>query len=380
MSRDRSPLNRDILETKMTTSATLSYSDIQIRFNFAKCMVPEYFGGSKDLNYFLINAKEFIDKFTFTDEILTTYFFKYVTSQVKGEARDLVTLYNPKTFDELKQLLLNKYKDPCSEENLLTILTTSFQNFNQSFEEFASEINQKLYKLKENAQIEYLNQPDFLQLKFLDYEKQALYAFISGLKEPHCSFVRQKNPKNIDDCINICREYENIQAQINYKNFLRQNLSKKNVYKPTVAPQQHFNSYRNNIRFENSFPRGPVNLPPRKPQQTNFPTNVQAFQHPKNNVFRPQNNSHNLPKPTPMSVNTRNTFRPNFQNGHQSQNFKNHNYQNKFQNNQRYNHFARQGPPHPDIVIEEIHNTEVEPQEEPQNENFQLNAPFQEST
>ena len=95
MSRDRSPLKREDLnklENTNNTMATFSHSDIQIRFNFAKCMVPEYFGGSKDLNYFLNNANEFITKLTCTDETINNYFFRYVISQIKGEARDIVTL------------------------------------------------------------------------------------------------------------------------------------------------------------------------------------------------------------------------------------------------------------------------------------------------
>lgn len=367
MFRDRSPLNRSTTNnptnSNMTTNSTLSYNDIQIRFNFAKCMVPEYFGGSKELNYFLTNAKEFIDKFTFTDEVLTSYFFRYVISQIKGEARDLITLHNPKSFEEVKTILLNKYKDPRSEENLLTLLTTSFQNHNQNFEEFALEINQKLHKLKENAQIEYSNQIAFLQLKFNDYERQALYAFISGLKEPYCSFVRQQNPINIDACVNICREYDNIQAQINYKNFLRQNMSKKNVFKqPTHFNSQQISTNRNNFKFENSFSRGPINFPPKRTQQTPFSTNVQANQSPRVNVFKPQNNTSHLPKPTPMSINSRNTYHS-----------FNRNTQNNSQN-QRYNHFARQIPTHPGIVVEEIHNTETSSREKPHNPENETNS------
>lgn len=126
----------------MPNPATLSYSDIQCRFNFAKSTVPEYVGGPKDISYFLKRSKEFIDRFTFTDQDLNRYFLQHVISQIK-EARDLITLHNSKSFDEIKVLLLNKYRDPRSEENLLTVLTTSFQSHNQDFEEFASEIHLK---------------------------------------------------------------------------------------------------------------------------------------------------------------------------------------------------------------------------------------------
>lgn len=59
MYQDRSPLSRSSSPTlfnnirvEMTNPTTLSYNEIQTRFNFAKCMVPEYYGGSKELCYF----------------------------------------------------------------------------------------------------------------------------------------------------------------------------------------------------------------------------------------------------------------------------------------------------------------------------------------
>lgn len=389
MFRDRSPLSRDNLNNSnsessslnninMPNPATLSYSDIQCRFNFAKCMVPEYFGGAKDLSYFLNSSKEFLDKFTFTDQDLNRYFLQYVISQIKGDARDLIALNHPKTFDEVKTLLLNKYRDPSSEENLLTSLTTSFQNNNQNFEEFALEINHKLHKLKENAQIEYSNNNDLLKLKYSDYDRQALYSFVSGLKEPYCSFVRQQNPTNLDACISICRDYDNIQTQINYKNFLRQNMSKKNNFRNSNG-NNFQNSNFNNIQrpsvnqnyngqqtsYSNTFPRGPVDVFNSRPQHRNFNNNNNNNANNKPNVFKPRYNTDHLPKPTPMSTTSRFTSQLN-NNRH---NFQSHGY----------NHFARQGPARPGVIVEEIHNVEEDSPEDFE-QNFQVHPSFQEST
>lgn len=383
MFRDRSPLareisnfeNSNILNSENLNSnmpnPTLSYTDIQCRFNFAKSMVPEYFGGPKDLSYFLNSSKEFIGKFTFTDIDLNRYFLQYVISQIKGEARDLINLHNPKSFDEIKTILLNKYRDPRSEENLLTLLTTSFQSHNQDFEEFALEINKKVHSLKENAQIEYSDQTAFLELKFKDYERQALYAFISGLKEPYCSFVRQQNPQTLDSCVNTCREYDNIQAQINYKNFLRQNISRKNIPKPmhnqnSRPSPHHQNNAPNRFNFNpnNNFFRNPNNFSPNRPQQRNFTPNPQNNTP---NVFKPRTtNNNNSPTPTPMSMYSKYTSR-----------LDRDNFQPR--NNNNYNHFARQGPARPGVVVEEIHNTEANTPEDP-SENFQENSQFLDST
>lgn len=137
------------------------------------------------------------------------------------------------------------------------------------------------------------------------------YAFISGLKEPYCSFVKQQNPTKIDECISICREYDNIQAQINYKTFLRQNLSRKNIPKPPMnnhqnsRPNPHQNniSNRNNFNSNNNSFRNPINFPHRRPYQPYIPNN--NFQQPRGNEFRPQNNSNNFEL---MEISSRNTL------------------------------------------------------------------------
>lgn len=74
-------------------------------------------------------------------KILHGHFFQWF--QIKGEARDLVILSNSSTFEELQILLLDKSRDPRSEQ-LLLISLTSFQLWNQSYEKYANEIKLRL--------------------------------------------------------------------------------------------------------------------------------------------------------------------------------------------------------------------------------------------
>lgn len=76
--------------------------------------------------------------------------------------------------------------------------------------------------------------------------------------------------------------------------------------------QRHNSNHNSHLNRSNSFnniqpnfPRGPVNLPRSRQEQTNFPTNTKVFGAPPN-VFRPRNNQ-NFPRPTPMSISNRNT-------------------------------------------------------------------------
>ena len=93
--------------------------------------------------------------------------------------------------------------------------------------------------------------------------------------------------------------------------------------------------------------------------RNNFPTNRQVFGR-QTNVFKPRNDNINLPKPTPMSILTRNTYSQGNQNQMQNQNRPNH-----FQNN-RYN-----------IIVEELYNVE---QNNESPENFREPAPQENTT
>lgn len=74
--------------------------------------------------------------------------------------------------------------------------------------------------------------------------------------------------------------------------------------------QSSFNSHTPNhlsTRQTNNFPSQPI------PIQHNFPRNSQVFRQPNSNtnVFRPNPNNNRFPKPSPMSISTRNTNQPN---------------------------------------------------------------------
>nr|CAH7730113.1 unnamed protein product [Callosobruchus chinensis]CAH7730817.1 unnamed protein product [Callosobruchus chinensis] len=303
----------------------ISMQELQIKFNVAKYMVPEYHGGHRDLIYFLSNSEKFIGEFANT--VFVQYAFQFVISQLRGEVRDLVHLSSPQTWPDLKSLLLSKYKDPRNEETLLTALYTAVQKPNQKYEDFYQEIKIKIQSLKEFAHLEYHDNADHIAFKLRDYDRQSLSSFISGLNEPYRSYVRQQNPTNIDSCVQFCRDYDNLQMQVDYKNFLRTNLYKRQPTQPQGKPQIsnssqnfqksnfNFSSVQNNTPQQNfsrpTFPTGPIQLPrPRQDYKPHYPINIQAFRQPQN-VFskKPIPNQRRI-NPTPMSVSTAHTSRP----------------------------------------------------------------------
>lgn len=46
-------------------------NELKIRLEFAKTLVPEYYGGSKSLFYFIRNTEKILANFTFNDPVVT---------------------------------------------------------------------------------------------------------------------------------------------------------------------------------------------------------------------------------------------------------------------------------------------------------------------
>lgn len=122
--------------------------------------------------------------------------------------------------------------------------------------------------------------------------------------------MRQQTPTNLELAINLCRSYDNLQIQINYKNFLRQNLPRQKSNNNFRHPNSHTNSnnshFNHNPQFHTrpntyqarpSFPRNSTGFQPRQPI---FNQPVRPY-NPRTNVFAPNPNYNPSNKPTPMS-------------------------------------------------------------------------------
>lgn len=340
---------------------TQQLNELKIRFEFAKTSVPEYHGGSKSLFYFINNTEKFLSNFTLNDPVLNDYFLQFVISRIQGEAKDLVILNNPTNWLALKTLLLNKYKDPRSEQLLLTSLTSCFQTHSQNYEQYSSELNSRLLSLKEHVLLNANNDAE-KNAKLTMFDNIAKNTFIAGIKEPYNAYLISQSTTSLDDCINKCRIFDDLKQQTNYHNFLR-NSNTKNPFKHTPKPQTNNSHLPIRPNMPQFFPTNQhtfahkiqhSNTPQRQAHSTqNFPQN--KFQIPsQQNVFA-SNPARPLPRPTPMSTSTR-----------------------QFPNQQQRpykidNFFKSTGPPNPYVKIEEVHQQEtVDP-------TYEYSQPFDEN-
>lgn len=156
--------------------------------------------------------------------------------------------------------------------------------------------------------------------------------------------MRTKNPENLNIALNVLTN--------NFQVYMTQNNHPKNIFS-NLNTQNY--SHKNKTNFQNNVAhrqpppkpnsmqnyqhtnRNPASNPQNRPSTSYNPSNRNntGFYNNSQNVFKPNQNQR-FPNPTPMSMSTRNTARPQPQN-----------YQNRFQHN----------PNQPrNFISEELHN------------------------
>lgn len=348
----------------------------KIKLSIWREAIPKYEGGTRRLSHFIQQCDRFAASLTTADAAINEALFALIKSKISGEALDLIVTNNPTTWNACKTILINRYSDPSSEDLLFNKLSTCYQHGNQSYESYADEVKYNLNKLKEHIQLN-IHDQNLINMKISFYENVAKNTFINGIKEPYHSYLIHFEPVDIEACLNKCRVYDNHDKQTSFLTYMRQRevKPKTNVFGAPIMPKgANIFTPQGGLRNFNVFQARPPptsqSRPRLTPMQMNAPMQSSFIPaNARNNVFGQGNQNRN--QPTPMSISTRNTNRPNnnfgrFNAPNFSQN--NNNQRNIFtpQNNnfaQRGNNFFRSTGP-PNFISEELHHQE-EQQEEP---------------
>lgn len=300
----------------------------QFKPEYLNC-VPVFNGNPSELNRFLAICKSLID--TFYDIanpqcFQNIYLLNSLIGKLSGNAKLIVNVQNVTNWDQLKDVLYRNFADRRDEACLNRDLVMLRQNPNESAQDFYDRCLEIL-----NLLCSYVDAHETTlaaSTKRDLYKKLALKTFLSGLREPLGNTIRCMRPKDLTEAIQLVLEENNIKyfqgnsfSQNKPQNFKQNQQNSK--------PQQHFNNFRPNFNtqprhnFDNfnqqphnfnpkPFPSQPINIRPNPnyvpPRQF---TNAEVFGQQNRNVFKPDP-SKPLPKPTPMSISTRQTYKPNF--------------------------------------------------------------------
>lgn len=225
-------------------------------------MIPEFSGNSKELSRFIDIAEKLINKFYIRDnpqDFQNDYLIGTIRSKIIGEASDILDNATYVTWDDIKRILKDTYKDK-RDMYTLNIEMTNLRQGNETPFDFYHRLQELLNLQIAQIKLEAFNQIEVLSLqKYVS--KLALRVLLRGLKDPVGSLMRTKNPDSLQAALNMLTNDFNIETQHN--NYTQQR-TQKNKFPP--KPIQKFNE---------TF----------KPPQTYFRPNFNSYQKPYNPQF-----------------------------------------------------------------------------------------------
>lgn len=289
----------------------------QFKPEYLNC-IPQFDGNPNELNRFLTTCESIINTFydaANPNSFHNVYLLSSLIGKLTGTAKLIVNIQNVTTWLELKNTLYRNFADQRDEACLNRDLVLLRQFPNEKPQQFFDRCLQILNLLCSHVDI-HENNDASKNLKRDLYNKLTLKTFLSGLKEPLGTTIRCMRPADLNQALQFIIQEENIQYYQNTTNktYVKQTTNyTKPMYQsrpinnfkfdPTFNAQTHNHQFR----AQNSFPSQPIQMRyrPNNPPQKFF-RNSEVFKQ-NTNVFKPNQNQ-NLPKPTPMSTSTRQTF------------------------------------------------------------------------
>lgn len=353
-----------------STSSSNSQNDFKPEY--LNC-VPTFDGTPNDLNRYLATCQSLIDHFYIPSDptnFRNIYLLNCLIGKLTGNAKIVINIHNVTTWDDLKETLYRHFADQRDETCLNRDLVMLRQMPNETPNQFYDKILHLLNLLCSYVDIhETMCTSKSLKRKL--YNDLALKTFLSGLREPLGNTIRCMAPKDLPTALQFVTQEHNTRYFQNFsKPVPKIEPSQQNKFKPQYfnhnnhnlsqfRPFNNFNNHapNNSLMPRPTFPSQPINIRPNFNNVPNrFPTNSQVFRRPNSNinVFKPNPNSQQtLPKPTPMSISTKQTS----------------NIKPAFPNTTSYH-------PPPKFVFEELYNAETDPNQYteetyPENLNFE---------
>lgn len=230
------------------------------------CIIPKFEGEGGLLNLFIKKAQYVYSAFTdSTVSAQQTYVFHAITSRLSGKAATLLSEREDITsWDALRDVLIQHFGDPRSEECIAIELEQMKIKSGESYIDFCHRIQQIRSTLF--AKVNLLADEGVKSAKMIVYNNMSLNVFLYNLPEDLIRIVRLKQCGNLEIALSIVTEEVNFMNQYNAKNKLRlapQALKLQPVSHPAFtsnptgsfrfgSPQLHQNKFQmpqQNFRF-----------------------------------------------------------------------------------------------------------------------------------
>lgn len=226
--------------------------------------IPHFDGKTSKLSNFIKRVETVIKYANPENSIYTDLFIESVKSRITDNAEEhLEATRVGDTWKEIKTSLVNRFADRRNEAYLLQQLYATYQGRDR-VEIFYLKIQEIVNSLKNWADLNYLKADgtqDENEIKFAQrqYDKTALTIFVSHMKEPIGTMLRNRQSDSIQQAYNFCIEEENLR-KLNAPYYYQP------VHKPSI-PRQNFtfqpNQYIPAPQFSNNQMQPKPALPPR---------------------------------------------------------------------------------------------------------------------
>lgn len=329
----------------------------EFRPEYLNC-IPQFDGSPNDLGRYLSVCQSVIDTFYKAQQpesFQNVYLLNCIIGKLTGNAKLVLGTQNVSTWGELKAILNRHFADQRDEACLNRDLVMLRQQGNENPEQFYDRILHILNLLCSYTDAHEATEQARTLKKNL-YNELALKTFLSGLKEPLGTNIRCMRPQDLPQALQFVNEESNIHYLRSSNNTPRPNNRLFNQFprnrpQPNIRNNQFLRPSYNSFNPQGGFPRSNYNPfhQARYFSPPNFQNNSTFNNRPPTNVFRP-NQNRPLPKPTPMSMSTRQTgrtFRSNNNNFGNTNNYQNPNHSNRNQNQS------------PNFTFEELYNVNM---------------------
>lgn len=178
-------------------------------------IIPLFDGDKRHLNLFIRKSEYIINKYRGSDE-QNLYVMHAITSRLAGNAAALISEREDiVTWEEFKELLIQHFGDPRSEECLAIELETLRIRNGESFLDFCNRIQSvrsilisKVNRLSSSIR----------ESKITIYNNTSLNVFLYNLPENMVRIVRLKAPSTLEQALSFVLEEVNFHDQYNARN------------------------------------------------------------------------------------------------------------------------------------------------------------------
>lgn len=211
-------------------------------------IIPLFDGDKRHLNLFIRKSEYVINKYRGSDE-QNLYVMHAITSRLSGNAAALISEREDiVTWEEFKELLIQHFGDPRSEECLAIELETlrirngeSFLDFCNRIQSVRSVLISKVNRLSTSMR----------ESKITIYNNTSLNVFLYNLPENMVRIVRLKAPSTLEQALSFVLEEVNFHDQYNARNKIILTSSSKHAV-PNNTPTFKFGTNNYNTPINNN--------------------------------------------------------------------------------------------------------------------------------